>query len=398
MNRPELQIEASAAPDDNGRLEIVLTADADRHEVYYESGDIRLAPTAEALLAGALQLGMLWGRDLVLHGHVSRRFLESLQVIQDIYHCWHPPLQKIGIKGVTPVNRGPRGARVGLFFSGGVDSFYSLLKHADEITDLILIRGFEFSLDDHAMLERASQLVRGVGARCGLRVIEVETNLRPVLVRNGLRWGPLAGGPVTASTGLLLQEEFKRLYIASSDPYAELTPWASHPILDPLWSTDGLEFIHDGAEATRLDKLKVLAQHDWVLQRLHVCNESPPSALNCGRCEKCIRTMLELTVVGALERGPTFETGFEAARIAQVRFPAHRRLHYVDILAFLSLGGHPRQLIRAVQTTLNRAERRTVLRAFLQGLSPGLYSLAGRGYRASKALRGQDQVMPKSAR
>ena len=37
--------------------------------------------------------------------------------------------------------------------------------------------------------------------------------------------------------------------------YAHLGPLGSHPLLDPLWSSEDVELVHDGCEATRLDKL-----------------------------------------------------------------------------------------------------------------------------------------------
>jgi hypothetical protein len=37
-----------------------------------------------------------------------------------------------------------------------------------------------------------------------------------------------------------------------------------------------------------------------------VCTYNPPGTPNCGRCEKCIRTMLELLAVGKLAHASTF--------------------------------------------------------------------------------------------
>jgi hypothetical protein len=316
---------------------------------------------------------MLMGRDIRVEGAASQQFLEASQVIQDIYHSWHPHLHKVHIRGVTPVSRArERKGRVGLFFSCGVDSFYSLLKHDDDITDLIFIRGFEYAPHEETLLGRASRMAREAAAHAGKRVVELETNLRGLLVGKGLSWGKLSGGALTASLGLLLYPEFSRIYVAASGTYAHLDAWASHPLLDPLWSTDGLEFVHDGAEATRVEKVRLLAAHDWVLRLLRVCNRRPAAAPNCGRCEKCIRTMLNLLVAGALERGPSFEVGLDPRRVARMGFQDfHSRAQASENLAALESSKQSGPLAAALRTAINRAERRRLLRELARHFSPG---------------------------
>ena len=50
--------------------------------------------------------------------------------------------------------------------------------------------------------------------------------------------------------------------------------------------------IHDGAEARRCDKLRRLAESAPALKGLRVCWQD--AGFNCGRCEKCLRTMIAL--------------------------------------------------------------------------------------------------------
>ena len=51
---------------------------------------------------------------------------------------------------------------MGAFFSGGLDSFHTLLRRTDEITDLILVHGFEIPVEDRALYERARRGVQQV--------------------------------------------------------------------------------------------------------------------------------------------------------------------------------------------------------------------------------------------
>jgi hypothetical protein len=108
---------------------------------------------------------------------------------------------------------------------------------------------------------------------------------------------------------------FGRVYVPATYTYADLFPWGSHPLLDPLWRTEGTEIIHDSAEVSRFDKLAALAHDEVAQEHLRVCWENRDGAYNCGRCEKCTRTMIALRAHGVLERFRTFDTPLELRRV-----------------------------------------------------------------------------------
>jgi hypothetical protein len=69
---------------------------------------------------------------------------------------------------------------------------------------------------------------------------------------------------------------------------------------------------HDEVHRSRLSKLEAIAEWDAALDSIIVCTDwmtprdGPP---NCGRCEKCLRTLASLKGLG-VERGlPTFPEG-----------------------------------------------------------------------------------------
>jgi len=373
MTAPEVRLTSDV--DQQGRILLRLSTTAEAQEAFFQSGDIGLVPNNEALITAGLLPCMVTGNDMLIDGPVSQRYLEALRTIIDIYHAWHPRLRKVQISNAVPVPRERRSsARVGLFFTCGVDSWYTLLKRRDEITDLIHIHGLESRPEDSPGFQPTAQLVRRVAARLGKNVIEVDTDLRPFYDAYRIRWLPLGHGPVLISVGHLLYPEFGRIYIAAGRTYADLAPWGSHPLLDPLWSTEGLAFVHDGCEATRIEKARAVSAFDFALENLRVCFERPVNALNCGRCEKCIRTMLELLAVGALERCPAFEAGLDPGRIAGLRLRKDgSRQHHDDNLSALEQAGNHPQLARAVRTALRRSRRPEQLRAFMKAALPGSY-------------------------
>ena len=56
-----------------------------------------------------------------------------------------------------------------------------------------------------------------------------------------------------------------------------------------------------GCEASRLDKLDVVAREPAARHSLRVCWENRGGAYNCGRCEKCLRTMVAMDALGVLD-------------------------------------------------------------------------------------------------
>jgi asparagine synthetase B (glutamine-hydrolysing) len=119
----------------------------------------------------------------------------------------------------SPVERAPG---VGCFFSGGVDSFYTLLKHRQEVTHIIFVHGFDIALEEKELRSRASRMAQEVARELGVTLIEVETNLRSFSDKV-VGWGKYHGAAM-ASVALLFQHRFSKVLIAATNSYAELTP------------------------------------------------------------------------------------------------------------------------------------------------------------------------------
>ena len=54
-------------------------------------------------------------------------------------------------------------------------------------------------------------------------------------------------------------------------------------MLDPLWSTELMDFEHDGCEATRPEKAAYVSEHELPMKWLRVCLKNPNGMYNCGR-------------------------------------------------------------------------------------------------------------------
>jgi hypothetical protein len=275
---------------------------------YRVSGAVRKGDTAigDALVAALLLPAMALGEELHIGSNVSARLLSRVPDIAAIYRAW-----TFGVSGTvvtapsaTPTTTGQGDA---LFFSGGADSFYSFLKHRPlgRLSRLVFINGFDIPLGN-ASLGPAMESVERVAAASGATTVTISTNLRS-LSESIVGWGAYHGA-VLASAGQLLGGDVSRCLIPASRAYQYLTPWGSHPALDPLWSTEVLEYIHDGAEALRHEKLRLVAEDPLGQREMRVCLQAMNGrdVYNCGRCEKCLVSMLALQLQGLLTRATTF--------------------------------------------------------------------------------------------
>jgi hypothetical protein len=109
-----------------------------------------------------------------------------------------------------------------------------------------------------------------------------------------------------------------------------MEPHGSHPLLDPLFRTEEMELVHDGGEADRDEKVERIASHESVAKHLRVCWRNTDGAYNCGRCEKCLRTMLSLLAVGALDRCATFGSELRESDVAAMEITSGPLLRFAE--------------------------------------------------------------------
>jgi hypothetical protein len=354
LNLTLREIVAQDAPESGATVKYRFECGGLAEEVWFSASTRPLATGAEPFVPLALLPAMTRGFDIVIDSKISLRLLNNLMTIQEIFAGWDSALFRKAHVPATPASdiQTVRGPEVGCFFSGGVDSFYSLLKHQQEITTLILVHGFDMHLDQTPLFSAALANVREVARQFGKKVIEVRTNLRRFSDRY-VGWG-MNHGAGLASVGLLLSPLFSKFYVPASHTSAHLLPWGSHPLLDHLWSTEQTEFVHDGCEVGRAEKVAVLAKSDIAMGMLRVCWRNPDGAYNCGKCEKCLRTMINLYAAGALGRCKTLPATLDLKAVARTLIDNESTRSFArDNLRAVEARGDNPQLAKALQDCLD---------------------------------------------
>jgi hypothetical protein len=227
-------------------------------------------------------------------------WLEGMRKLTEIYATWWGYSNECPVGGARPahVTETPRGM-TGACFTGGVDSFYTLLTGTERIEALVFAHGYDIAPDDMLRMTAFERSLREVAERMGKRVILLRSNLRSHEVFSEVNWERTHGGAL-AALGLVLTGTLRALIVPSSYRGDRLVPWGSHPDTDPLWSTSRVAIVHDETLAGREDKIARIVHEPIVWEHLRVCWENRAPTGNCSRCAKCLRTMVAIDAHGRL--------------------------------------------------------------------------------------------------
>lgn len=245
----------------------------------------------------ALLLAMRRGEPLRIDPElpVSRTLLAGLGGLQRIFRLWGPEL----LAEFTPI---PVEATVDeppsslpnvtvSFFSGGVDGTHAFLNAPVPVTHAVFSRGIDMQLDN-PVWEEAATRNRSWLTEQNVPLVGIATNIRFLGRKFGLGWNSFNGAGLAAMGHAL---GAARVIIAAGHTWRELWPDGTHPLTDPLWSSGRTEILHIGRGMKRWEKLVAIAKAPGAIDLLRVCWQD--QGYNCGRCEKCVRTMVLLRLL-----------------------------------------------------------------------------------------------------
>lgn len=291
----------------SNHLSAVFKCQGTEFEVWYKTKHSIHAST-DVFLVAFLIAAMQNGEDIDVQGPISFQLFNSLDKIQEAYIKFHPDLKKIKITANYFYDHFPAIADIAstaTFFTGGADSFYTLLKNEAEISSLIYVHGFDAWLYETDFRKLIDHHLECVSAEFNKQLIRVETNLHEFCdkYQNWVFYHCSA----LASVALLLSNQIHKIFVAAAYDHPEFRGWGISD-LDSLWSTEKLQLVPDGFEANRLEKILQISTNHSCQNHLKVCIDRTSGKYNCCKCEKCIRTMISLYCSGNLSNFKTFET------------------------------------------------------------------------------------------
>jgi len=287
---------------ENLKISIIFKLDGKEIPLWYEAPKkfVNMEQLSTAFFNALYIPAINMTGTLKVHGEVSPKLLSNIETIQDMMKNWFPvrfpDSVEVKARALIPKNSYYK-PKVAAFFTAGVDSLNTFLKHKDEIDYLVYHHKF---IDEKGMKisnKKETNNIKEFAKKYGKEVIEVKTNISGFVVPHA-EWTAQYHGSAFASAAILLSKDIGKFYLGSSHCYSSLVKYGSHPALDYLFEVEGMRLIHDGAESTRIDKIRRISQHPEVFKYLNYgCGKEI-----CSKPEKCIRTMIMLDLFGIRDK------------------------------------------------------------------------------------------------
>ena len=368
---------------DRSRVAATVTwedCDRPKQEVYFETDEAfsdGLSLNPHAFLVGGILPAMRHGEERIfVDGEICPELRGGLITVMSWMKTWYysPDRKLVTIDSKTRSGKPMRNQeRAGWFFSGGIDSLGTLrnnrlnypLDHPLSIKDGILIYGQNWESDDRpATFERAVEELSAVTQDAGITLIPLYTNVR-CLDEESEFFQYQFHGAVLAAVAHALAARLGVMVISSSSHIPNLSlrkrkhfsPWGSHPLIDPCYSSSDMKIRHEDLAMSRLDKVRLISQWDAGLQNIKVCPPNYPGD-NCGVCEKCIRTELALLVLGVLDKTRAFPLDdLNEELVSRFRLKEDTVQFYLELLQPLTNIGRY-DLVRAIEHIRKNSQKR----------------------------------------
>lgn len=286
-------------------------------EIQY-SMDVSEVPSGVAVvpfLANVLPIS--WVYDAVVETkECDEEFYHCVEAVKESYSKMYPMLDFGGALKATKLSRNRTEHNEGAiaFFSGGVDSYDTLLRHKDEKLLLMSLWGADISLESEDGFQKVETLLKETALEYGAEWVTVKSGFREFvhydvlgeyikLSRDNWWHGFQHGiGIIAHSAPVAYLMKKKTVYLASSLTAEDkgVITCASDPDIDNQLQFCGCSVWHDGYDYKRQQKVEHILQYAKKTGRnipLRVCWETQ-SGKNCCKCEKCFRTMLEIYAEG----------------------------------------------------------------------------------------------------
>ncbi len=281
---------------------------------------------SDAFVMGILSSAMELGYDIEFKAPISEKLyyqLTTYYIPMVSKHNPTYPMHSIKLIGDLDNTKIENSKAVATGYSGGVDSFYTIIKHG-KICDIATNKLTHIVFNSNCTSDNNEERIKKTYLK-KLEEVEAmakEANLKTIACYNNLyefykfpfRAFNMFYSTTNGSIAYALQKLIKIYYISSGGPISEFSldldriNGHDSQVFDVFtlscMNTENLSFYSSGMECRRIDKIEYIIKEPLVQKYLSVCPYSSfqdinkNSVLNCSICEKCLRTLTELYVCG----------------------------------------------------------------------------------------------------
>lgn len=272
----------------------------------------------DAFIVGLLPLFMTYSNNenpLV----VKSETLMSEQLYYQLVSHYIPTLIKetdryFNIKINCPLTKEklPSYGAVGSGFSGGVDSTYTIINNRlRDPNGFKITHAAYFDYDPKGNFYGELQCAHRKHANSLAKSLDVEfVNIKSNLCESVYKMAHEAIiSSMLFSYIIALQKLFSIYHVSSTHPYSlfKILGYSQErfQLLNVhCFSNENLRFYTPGSEAKRYEKTHFISNYDWPKKYLMVCMAPKlvdGNFVNCSKCAKCTKTMIDLDVYGKLD-------------------------------------------------------------------------------------------------
>lgn len=329
---------------------ISVNLDSGKQTELWLEANVELDKTADCWLYFMLPICMGLAEDLEVTGTITTTALNSFHQAQQALLEKHPHLKKISIKHEEPITdtRSTEDNRaIASFFSGGLDSAYTA-ETIPEINTLISIWGFDIQLWHEKHWKLTVELLEKQAAEMNRELILIKTNIREI--SNGLLyWGRDYHGSALAGVANALSNKIKKVYISATHN-EDTNRWGQFPDLSRAYSNSYQEIIEYGPK-DRAEKALALADNPRS-RLMRVCYRNTQGLVNCGVCQKCVRTRLEFALIQAKYRPIGLEKRPSLKELISVRVDKNNYLFFKNSIGFARSKKYPNTLLPLIAVAI----------------------------------------------
>lgn len=301
------------------RLNSEVTLENETIHLYFDTdkryGDYLLHERSDAFIVGILAFAMAKASntertEIICEAPVSEQLFYQLTQIfiptMSKAVSWCNTVTIIAEKDNTIIGNP---YAVGTGISGGVDSYYALLKQLNNECDSYkLTHGLFCEIEDYGDLNKVYKgLAESICQDLGIEFIDISSNIGSSLYR---MFHENIGKYIILSHVFALSKLFKTYYLASAhsfwdfkfDDYAgeRFSPFDASNL-----GTESLRIYIAGGDAARHEKTSFIADYTTPRRYFMVCRNPrivDGKLINCSRCSKCTRTIIDLDIHGKADR------------------------------------------------------------------------------------------------
>lgn len=342
IGKPQVKSDASTAT-----LFTDITIDGDSKEVWFKVdkkyGEYLCYERGDAFVIAVLNYAMRNHHDIVSEAPLTEDLYYNIdKYLVDAIAQYNNDFYRPQITAEVASEPLPCAGAVGTGISCGVDSLHALACQTSMKFKKHNITHLTFNnVGSHGEGERAEKLYharlerpRRFAEEYGFEFVASDSNLQNVVEQNHFKSHTYS----SMFAVYCLQKLYSVYYYASSGyKYHEFRLYdipgsscGSYEMLSlPLLSTHNLRIYSEGEGMSRMTKLKSVVKYAPSYKYLNVCLDEGD---NCGKCEKCVRTLLGLDALGALDKySPVFDIAY---------YRKHKKWYLQQMLIQMAHGKH----------------------------------------------------------